>query len=124
MSNMHKLVPCRSKCKKLPKEDFKGTALVWFKVPADNFTPEFWVLDSREKFESLHIDLSKEIYYPAPTAQEFMDKMQTLFIALESTSGDHLAHHISDNNQSYWGHGKSPVMALYNCYMDFYRYRG
>ena len=94
VNSLHKLVPCRSSCKRLSKEEFKDTALVWFKVPADNFTPEFWVLDSREKFESLHIDLSKEEYYPAPTAHEFTEKMQTLFIGLEGTSGDYLVHHI------------------------------
>jgi len=122
VSNIHKLVPCRSSCKRLSKKEFNHTAMVWFKVPADNFTPEFWVLDSREKFESLHIDLSKEIYYPAPTAQEFTEKMQDCFMRVEGSNlGDYLAQWVKSDSRSYWGHGKTPVIALYNCYMDYYR---
>lgn len=122
MSNIHKLVPCRSKCKRLSKEEFKNTAMVWFQVPETSFEDSFWVLDSRERLRSLQIELSEEIYYPAPTAQELMEKMQDCFVRVEGSSlGDYLAQWVKSDSQSYWGHGKTPVIAFYNCYMDYRR---
>lgn len=122
VSNIHKLVPCRSKCKKLSKEDFKDTALVWFQVPKTSFADSFWTLETRARIEALHIDLSKEIYYPASTAQELMEKMQDCFVRVEGSSlGDYLAQWVKSDSQSYWGHGKTQVIALYNCYMDYRR---
>lgn len=122
VNSLYKLVPCRSKCKKLSKEGFKDTALVWFQVPETSFADAFWTLETRARIEALHIDLSKEIYYPAPTAQEFMEKMQDCFERVEGSNlGDYLAQRLKSDGQSYWGHGKTPVIALYNCYMDYCR---
>lgn len=122
VNSLHKLVPCRSKCKKLSKEDFKDTAMVWFKVPPASFEDYFWVLESRARLEAWGADMFKEEYYPAPTAQEFMEKMQDCFMRVEGSNlGDYLAQWVKSDSKSYWGHGKTPVIALYNCYMDYCR---
>jgi len=75
MGSISDLVPNRTLCRKLPKKDFKNSTFVWFRINGDIFKDPYWVLETRERLNSLQVKLEYEIWFPAPSAEDFWEKL-------------------------------------------------
>lgn len=69
-----KIVASLELCKQIPAGEFNDTALVW-RERIGNFSRDVWVKIRAPEDISYKVESAEVNYYPAPTAEEIMEKL-------------------------------------------------
>ena len=75
VNTIYDLVPNRTLCRKLSKRDFKDSSFVWLRINGDSFKDSYWVLETRERLDSLQVKLEYEIWLPAPSVEDLLRRL-------------------------------------------------
>ena len=122
MSFIYDLVPNRTLCRKLSKKDFTASTFVWFRINGGSFKDPYWVLETRERLNSLQVKLEYEIWLPAPSVEDLFEK-------LPEGASVHRVKDVKETRQyiAQYGHcfhdmelrtGKTSVEALAKLYIE------
>ncbi len=74
--SLEKIVASLELCKLIPAGEFEDTALMW-RERIGNFSRDVWVKIRAPEDISYKVESAEVNYFPAPTADEIMEKLNT-----------------------------------------------